>query len=303
LGAYATQDNFYTQDIPDSSGIALFATANADSFNPGTRLDAAGFDSLSGDFANLFREGSGLPAVGTSDGEYSFVRALNTGVPQDTNNNEQDFVFVSTDGERYGGVPSVLGAPGPESMSSEVQHNGTIKASLVDWLAASTAPPNRVRDGQVISEYARFGTMAFRRMFTNTTHNNVTRLRFRVVDITTYGSPNVCGGCLQADVRVLNGRTAFNVTRSNGTSALVYGTTVEDVSSPEAGFGGGLNRSLSAGTITLDSPLAPGASVAVEFLLGVESAGFFRFFVNVEAQQSITENSLRRKKLHDGKRR
>jgi len=303
LGAYATGDNFYTQDIPDSSGIALFATANAESFNPATRLDAVGFDSLSGDFANLFREGSGLPSVGTSDGEYSFARSLNTGVPQDTNNNEQDFIFVSTDGERYGGVSSILGAPGPENMSSGVQHNGTIKASLVDWLTASTAPPNRVRDGHVISEYARFGTLALRRMFTNTTSNYVSQLRFRVVDITTYGSPNVCGGCLQADVRVLNGRTTFNVTRSNGTQALVYGTTVEDVSSPEADFGGGLNRSLSFGTITLDRALAPGASVAVEFLLGVESAGFFRFFVNVEAQQSINENSMQRKKPYNGKRR
>lgn len=302
LGAYATEDNFYTQDIPDESGIALFATANADSFNRGTRLDAVGFDSLSGDFANLFREGPGLPPVGTSDGEYSFVRALTTGVPQDTNNNEQDFVFVSIDGERYGGVPSVLGAPGPESMSSEVQHNGTIKASPLDHLAASTAPPNRVRSGQSV-ENARFGTLAFRRIFTNATPDNITRLRFRVVDITTYGSPNVCGGCLQADLRVLNGRTTFNVTRSNGTTALVYGTTVEDVSSPEAGLGGGLNRSLSTGTVTLDSPLAPGASIAVEFLLGVESEGFFRFFVNVEAQQSITENSVQRKKQHNGKRR
>jgi len=44
-----------------------------------------------------------------------------------------------------------------------------------------------------------------------------------------------------------------------------------------------LHSTLSAGTVTLTSPLAPGSSVSVQFLLGVERQGAFRFFINVEA--------------------
>ena len=40
---------------------------------------------------------------------------------------------------------------------------------------------------------------------------------------------------------------------------------------------------MSAGTITLGTPLANGASINVHFLLGVQQAGKFRFFVNIEA--------------------
>jgi hypothetical protein len=47
--------------------------------------------------------------------------------------------------------------------------------------------------------------------------------------------------------------------------------------------GGGLNSSLAAGTITVATPLANGASINVEFKLGVQQAGSFRFFVNIEA--------------------
>ena len=49
---------------------------------------------------------------------------------------------------------------------------------------------------------------------------------------------------------------------------------------------GGLNTSLSDGTITLGSPLAPGATIDVVFLLGVEQTGYFRFYINVEALES-----------------
>jgi hypothetical protein len=44
-----------------------------------------------------------------------------------------------------------------------------------------------------------------------------------------------------------------------------------------------LNSSLSAGTVTLGTPLAPGAAINVQFLLGVQTTGSFRFIVIVEA--------------------
>ena len=47
--------------------------------------------------------------------------------------------------------------------------------------------------------------------------------------------------------------------------------------------GGGLNSTLSAGVITMASPLAPNNSINVHFTLGVMQGGNFRIFVNVEA--------------------
>ena len=52
---------------------------------------------------------------------------------------------------------------------------------------------------------------------------------------------------------------------------------------PAHPVGGGLHSTLSAGTVSLATPLAAGASISVQFLLGVERAGNFRFFINVEA--------------------
>ncbi len=40
---------------------------------------------------------------------------------------------------------------------------------------------------------------------------------------------------------------------------------------------------MSAGTITLATPLAPGASINLQFLLGVQQTGSFKFFFNIEA--------------------
>jgi hypothetical protein len=60
----------------------------------------------------------------------------------------------------------------------------------------------------------------------------------------------------------------------------VRGTTV-DRSLPQ-NAGGGLNSAL---VVALpEGGLAPGDSVNVQFTLGVQTAGNFRFFVSVEAQ-------------------
>jgi len=40
---------------------------------------------------------------------------------------------------------------------------------------------------------------------------------------------------------------------------------------------------MSAGTITLATPLSPGASINVQFLLGVQVPGSFKFYLNIEA--------------------
>jgi hypothetical protein len=40
---------------------------------------------------------------------------------------------------------------------------------------------------------------------------------------------------------------------------------------------------MSAGIITLGTPLAPGASLNLQLLLGVQQTGSFKFFFNIEA--------------------
>ena len=68
----------------------------------------------------------------------------------------------------------------------------------------------------------------------------------------------------------------------SGTSNVtVQGTTLEQP--PSQPNGGGFNSSMSAGTVTLATPLANGASIDVRFLLGIQQTGSFKFYLNVEA--------------------
>jgi len=61
----------------------------------------------------------------------------------------------------------------------------------------------------------------------------------------------------------------------------VQGTTLDQP--PAQLLGGGFNTAMSAGTVTLATPLPPGVSVNVQFLVGIEQTGSFRFFIIVEA--------------------
>ena len=187
----------------------------------------------------------------------------------------------------------MLGAPGPENLASPIQRNGTLKVTLIDPVAGSTNPPNRVRDtlsytdtltpsapngGAPAANPYTLGTLVLRRKFTNNTGAAVTRLRVRVIDITaTNAAP---GGSGQSDLRALSSATQ-TVSITGGGSVTVQGLTLEQP--PTQARGGGLNSSLAAGTITLGTPLANGASININLLLGVAQGGSFRFFINVEA--------------------
>jgi hypothetical protein len=95
------------------------------------------------------------------------------------------------------------------------------------------------------------------------------------MNITTFPSPG--GGV--ADVRARSSSDT-SVMITGGGTVNVRGLTLE---SPTQTNGGGYNSTLSAGVITLGTPMAPGATIDVQFLLGVQTTGTFRFFVNVEA--------------------
>jgi hypothetical protein len=285
----ATGDATYTTDIPDNAGIALFNTANPANFSLTTRLDAVGSTSETN---TLYKEGAGYPALsGTaylSGIDYSFYRddcgkggSIETfgvcprSTPQDTGNNAADFIFVDTNGTPAG-AGQRLGAPGPENLTSPVQRNSQMPGSLIFPCVASSAPPNRVRDFTAdVPNNSTFGTLSLRRRVTNNTGVNVTRLRFRIIDITTFAA--------RAGIADLRARTSSLTVEPNPCTSLptpIQGTTLEEP--PSQPNGGGFNSTLSAGTITLATPLPPGGTYDFQMLFGIQQTGSFKVYVNIE---------------------
>lgn len=275
----ATPDAVYTGGAFLDDGGARLLDIN------GAVIDSVGFSSTNG---TGFREGAGLsPSNGvtpTASEQYSFVRKMTTGFPQDTNDNAADFVLISTTGA-VGATIAVLGGPGPENTESPIQRNSVVKASLIDNCNTIGLPAsgcqNRVRNGASSDpSSAQHGTLSFRRKFTNTGTEQVYHLRFRVVDITTLNSPGYAPNNGQADLR-LRSSGDVTVTPSNPFvpgDVNVKGTTLEEP--PTQALAGGLNSTV---VVELDQPLQQGESVTVQLLVGVQQNGFYRFFVNVEA--------------------
>ncbi len=284
LTARSTADFYYTPapgqaDVSDNTGLALYSTSNRANFALANRLDAVGFTGAPAPD----REGTGLTPIATNDGDYSFLRINQpglSGLPQDTGANAADFALISPTGA-VGATSAILGAPGPENLNAPIQRNATIRATYIDMTVSSTSPPNRVRDTTDTGVNKNFGTLTIRRRFTNNTGQTLTRLRFRIVDITTLNTPGA--GPSQADLRALD-----------STDALIGALTVKGTQielPPAQLLGGGLNTSYN---VTLPdvglAPLvggicAPGGqcTIDVQFRLGVVQTGSFRFFVNVEA--------------------
>jgi hypothetical protein len=289
-GTTATGDATFTTDIPDNAGIAIFNTSVAADFTLANRLDAVGSTSEAN---TVYKEGTGYPALTPFSIDYAFYRdncgkagsittfgTCPTTTPIDTNNNAADFVFVDTNGTSAG-AGQRLGAPGPSNLSSPIERNASVGAALLDSCVASTAPPNRVRNfTSDPANNSTFGTLDIRRTFTNNTGGNVTRLRYRITDLTTFPAPSGI-----ADLRPRTS-TAVVVTVdrppcSSGTSNItVQGTTLEQP--PSQPNGGGFNSSMSSGTVTLATPLANGATIDVRYLLGIQQTGSFKFYINVD---------------------
>ncbi len=290
----ATGDATYQADIPDNAGIALFRTSATENFSMATRLDAVG---STAEANTLYKDGAGYPVVTTFDADYAFVRDTcgkgasvtilgpcpTGGLPKNTNNNAADFYFTNPTGNGAG-AGQHIGAPGPENLSSPIQHNADMPVLNLDGTTSSASAPNRVRDfTSDPANNSTFGTLDIRRRLVNATGFPVTRLRFRIVDISTFSAP--------AGVADLRARTSTDVV-VNGINdentclgvapcdVTVLGTTLEQP--PVQSLGGGFNSSLSSDSVTLQTPLAPGDSINVHFLLGVQQTGSFKFYVNIE---------------------
>ena len=294
-GTTATGDATFTTDIPDNAGVAIFNNdTGGGSYSLANRMDAAG---STAEANTLYREGAGYTALtllGPVFIEYSFHRdtcgksgsittmgACTISTPKDTNDNAADFIYADTNGISAG-AGQRLGAPGPQNLSSPIQRNASFATNLLDPCVGSSAPPNRVRDfTSDPGGNATFGTLDIRRTVVNNTGGNVTRLRFSVIDLTTFPAPSTF-----ADLRpITSSAVVVTVDRApcgSGTSNVtVQGTTLEQP--PGQANGGGFNSTLSAGTVTLATPLANGASLDTRFLLGIQQTGTFKLYLNIEA--------------------
>ena len=295
----ATGDVIMSSDIESDRNVALFGATTVGTISSANRLDAVGFGANTGGTCDLFREGTTLIPTAGSVLEYTYFRdecgkkgnpstfgpCPTGGLTQDSNVNRDDFIFADTTAAN---TPAGrrLGAPGPQNLGSPRQ-TFDVLALLIDSSKSASGTPNRVRDTSAMGPNAAEGTLSIRRRFQNNTGAPVQRLRIRVVDIST---TFVSGGV--ADLRLLS---SSNVTVSVNDAATctaagfasapcnitVFGTTLE--TPPNQPLGGGFNSSATTGVITLGSPLANGASINLQLLLGVQNSGSFKFFFNIEA--------------------
>ncbi|HEX8180295.1 MAG TPA: M36 family metallopeptidase [Pyrinomonadaceae bacterium] len=286
LGSYAAANRGYTGGagvdvIPDNQGVALYDASLT------IPIDSVGFVGNGGGFQYV--EGNGLPPVTSPRPaqQYAYVRRqpLSSVFPQDTGDNAADFVLVAVDPTTYGNN-AVLGAPGPENTASPVERSIFDTPSLVDPNAPSSGGENRQRFITCGLPNApacppdpltsTTGYLSIRRKFTNNSAVSVTRLRFRIIDLTTLGSPGGGPTSGQADLRAI---TSSNIIVTiNGSPVTIQGTTLE--TPPTQANGGGINSSMS---VTLGTPIPSGQSVNVQFMFGVKQGGSFRVAVATEA--------------------
>lgn len=296
LPAYATPD-FDVHDpmiadfFFDNEGIQLIGNDEP------IVIDSVGF--IGGGNAESYIEGTGLQrATGPRPAEqYAYVRRRETGPLVDTDNNAADFVLVSVTGTAHPGItaPPVLGAPGPQSLSSPKSYKNTqFTNSLVEPAVDAKITPNRVRVG-----VGDTGTLSIRRTITNNTNQTFDYVRFRVIDIPTLHSANPGG---RAELRLITSGDAETFVNSETRQVIIRGTILEYDSGtePVQPNGGGLNSSVRANlpspgltgghpadvslALPAGSLVEPGNTLDVQFLLNVAKAGDYRFYVFVEAR-------------------
>jgi hypothetical protein len=301
LAGYSAGDQTMSSDIENDRNVGIFSTSVLGNISTASRLDAVGFGSNTGGTCDLLREGTTLTPLVGSVLEYSYFRdecgksgnpsqfgpCPTAGATKDSNDNAADLVFVETTGA-VTVAGQRLGAPGPQSLGS-ARKNDNILVLLLDATKGANGQPNRERNNSISVPNGATGTLTIRRRFVNTTGAPVTQLRFRIVDISA-----LTGGGANADLRAISS-TAITISgiedsatclASTGSAATpctvtVQGSTLDEP--PNQPMGGALNSSLTGGSITLATPLANGASVNIQIVLGVQTSGSFKFFFNVEA--------------------
>ncbi len=272
-------------DIGDSQGVALFRTNNPANFNAATRLDAFGYTTS----PELYREGAGFPFVVVANTPRAYVRTQYNGSEQDSGDNGADFISVNSRLDVCCDPYSVLGMAGPQNLSSPTNRGAQTPFTLLDPAVAASSVPNRERSAAVVPN-GQFGTLRFRRTITNNTLFPITRMRIRVIDMSTLQSPTApapgkATACAApcADLRVLSSSNEPAVATSGG-PVSTSGTTLELAAYQT--IGGGYNSSLNVNQVIETSPVAPGGRININLLVGVQRTGNARFFVTVEVLEA-----------------
>jgi hypothetical protein len=297
-GTTATPDATFNLDLPEpdpdgsgpqpayQAGVALFRTTLPVNFTLTNRLDAVGSQ---GEPNTLYKEGAGLPDLLGRSINYCWTRDASSGRPKETGDNAADFLFVSPDGTDAG---ARLGAPGPKNLSSpRVPGDAATPMNLFSPCTDISVTPNRefYTDpyDDVLTPTTTYdkGTLKIRRRLVNNTGQPITRLRLRVVSITTFPSTTT------ADIRLLTAPDETVYDPCAGATRAVKGLKLEQGDSVVQPNGGGFNSTVSVDSVTptnplpaFDDPATPEQenAVDVQFLLGVVAGGQFHIFVVVE---------------------
>ena len=249
-------------------------------------IDSVGF--AGGGNQSQYVEGTGLQrASSRPDDQYAYVRKrtmATIGLPQDTNNNANDFVLVSVTGNLHPGINNlpVLGAPGPQGLSSAITlTNAQLTGTLTDPNKSKEQDPNRVRVGTGDA-----GTLSIRRSFTNnSSFNGFHYVGFRVIETSTLNSPNTLG-TPQADLRLISSGGTSALVPSRGGTVPIFGTVLEydslcGCAEPQQPNGGGLNSTVYVDLGEESEGVPP--NFDAQFMFNVNKAGAYRFYVYAEA--------------------
>lgn len=267
LGAYpsgngttATGDLTYASNIPQNTGIALFRSTSI--LNQANRMTAVGFVSS----GPLYKEGAGIPDMNGPVGsvDYSNFRIETTGGPKSTEDNASDFNYGDPNGTSNG-YKQNLAAPGPQNLSSPVNEDGGLVVTFADPSLPIPSQPNFFRDlTPDPGNNSWQGTLDFRLKIKNQTGNPITRLRFRLANLSTFPSP--------AGTADLRARTGGNINiMINGNNTPCLGTVVE--MPPNQPNGGGINTSMSINSVSMGTPLANNDSIYVHLYFGCQQVG------------------------------
>ncbi|MGI9105451.1 MAG: hypothetical protein ACR2G4_04295, partial [Pyrinomonadaceae bacterium] len=292
--------------ITDNTGVALCRTATLTNCTGGPgatttngtgvdRLDSVGFTGSAAQTARpFFIEGTGLPlgpaaTIADAADQISYVRRIiSPGFPQDTNINANDFILVSVTGNfttAAGGDTAVLlGAPGPENLSSHIVRSNNVKATLLEPTVASNTSPNRVRTGTGDS-----GTVSFRRTIRNNTGRTITSFRYRVNDLSTLNNDE--GDTARAILALTDSvEFVYDPDGNAGTAnTTALSTTLQAPATTNPG--GGINASLLV-NLPPGVSVASGSSFSVNITFNIIRAGNYRFSLNSEVLLEAIQTSV-----------
>ena len=291
-GTTATGDATYTTDIPDNAGIALFSTSVAAELHPGQpagrgRVDERGEHAVQGGH-RLSRPGPlqhrprVRPRSMRKGGLHHDVRRVPQRRRRPRLEQQRGGLHLRRHQRDVGG-----GRPAPRSSWAAELLQPPGRRGLDAGRAARPlcrrheSPEHRPRLHIGPSRTTRRSARSnLRARYTNNTGVAVTRLRFRVIDLTTFPAPSGIADLrprTSSDIVVTVDRAPCGTGTSNVT---VHGTTLEQP--PSQPNGGGFNSSYSLNDISTATPLANGDGVDVRFLLGIQQTGRYKIGLVVE---------------------